>query len=144
MEIEEKQRVNADPQHKKTHRIRERKNKVLYNFKVAKNSGGKKWESNGFTVMDTQDPIRELFPKKAERKNKKGLHIYSGTQNFFMEKIYHIYAGDKCLMHSLREQEFLPAWRAIQSMIAIVNTEYKIEDLSYEELLVNKELEASY
>ena len=61
-----------------------------------------------------------------------------------MEKIYHIYARDKCLMQSLKEQEFLPAWRAVQSMIAIVNTEYKIEDLSYEELLVNKELEASY
>jgi len=101
MEIEEKQRVNADPQHKKMRQIR-------------------------------------------GRKSKKRLHIYSGTQNFFMEKIYHIYAGNICLMHSLKEQDFLPAWRTVQNMIAIMNTEYKVEDLSYEELLVNKELEASY
>ena len=47
-------------------------------------------------------------------------------------------------MHSLKEQDFLPAWRTVQNMIAIMNTEYKVEDLSYEELLVNKELEASY
>ena len=62
------------------------------------------------------------------------------------EKIYHIYAKDKCLFHSVKEDEFKTTWEALNNMIGIIKTEYTVDDLSYEELLVNKKLvsESSY
>ena len=56
-----------------------------------------------------------------------------------MEKIYHIYAKDKCLFHSLKEEEFKHTWKQLKSMVGLMKTDYTIEDLSYEELVVNKE-----
>jgi hypothetical protein len=61
-----------------------------------------------------------------------------------MQKIYHIYAKDKCIMHSIKEEEFSIAWETLTRMVGIMKTEYSVNDLSYEELLMRKELEASY
>ena len=61
-----------------------------------------------------------------------------------MEKVYHIYAKDKCIMHSIKEEEFSIAWETLTRMVGIMKTEYSVNDLSYEELLMRKELEASY
>jgi len=63
-----------------------------------------------------------------------------------MEKVYHIYAKDKCIFHSVKEEEFTTTWNNLNHMIGIMHTDYSIEDLSYEELIVNKEvtLSASY
>jgi hypothetical protein len=63
-----------------------------------------------------------------------------------MEKVYHIYAKDRCLFHSLKEEEFSTTWDILNNMIGIMKTDYLIEDLSYEELSVNKEvaLNSSY
>ena len=55
------------------------------------------------------------------------------------DKVYHIYAKDKCLFHSLKEEEFEPTWNTIKNLVGIMKTDYNVEDLSYEELLVNKE-----
>jgi hypothetical protein len=52
-----------------------------------------------------------------------------------MEKVYHIYAKDKCLFHSLREEDFKSTWKQLNSMVGLMKTDYTIEDLSYEELL---------
>jgi hypothetical protein len=57
-----------------------------------------------------------------------------------MEKIYHIYAGDKCLFHSIKEDEFSTTWNTLKNMVEIMKTDYNAEDLSYEELIVNKEI----
>lgn len=57
-----------------------------------------------------------------------------------MEKIYHIYAKDKCLFHSVKEEEFEATWRTLNNMVGIMKTDYNTEDLSYEELFVNKEV----
>jgi hypothetical protein len=57
-----------------------------------------------------------------------------------MEKIYHIYAKNKCLFHSIKEDEFQTTWNTINNMVGIMKTDYVIEDLSYEELLINKEV----
>jgi len=57
-----------------------------------------------------------------------------------MEKIYHIYAKDKCLFHSVKEEEFEATWRTLNNMVGIMKTDYNAEDLSYEELFVNKEV----
>lgn len=54
-----------------------------------------------------------------------------------MEKIYHIYAGNNCLMHSIPEEEFSVAWKILNQLVGIVHTTYTTEDLSYEELYVN-------
>ena len=56
-----------------------------------------------------------------------------------MEKIYHIYAKDRCLFHSIKEEEFGVTWKTLNNMVGLMKTDYKIEDLSYEELSVNKE-----
>jgi len=57
-----------------------------------------------------------------------------------MEKIYHIYAKDRCLFHSIKEEEFQTTWKTLKNMVGIMKTDYSIEDLSYEELMVNREM----
>ena len=57
-----------------------------------------------------------------------------------MEKVYHIYAKDKCLFHSIKEDEFHTTWNTLNNMVGLMNTDYSVEDLSYEELCVNKEI----
>ena len=56
------------------------------------------------------------------------------------EKIYHIYAKDKCIFHSVREDEFRTTWETLNNMVGIMKTEYSVDDLTYEELMVNKDV----
>ena len=56
------------------------------------------------------------------------------------EKMYHIYAKDKCIFHSLKEEEFGTTWNTLYHMVGIMKTDYNVEDLSYEELIINKEI----
>ena len=60
--------------------------------------------------------------------------------NTHKEKIYHIYAKDRCLFHSIKEEEFITTWSTIQNMVGLMKTDYTTDDLSYEELIVNKEV----
>ena len=62
------------------------------------------------------------------------------------EKIYHIYAKDRCIFHSIKEDEFRKTWDTLNNMVGIMKTEYSVDDLSYEELVVNKQtiLESSH
>lgn len=55
-----------------------------------------------------------------------------------VEKIYHIYAKENCLFHSLKEEEFYTTWNTLKTMVGLMKTDYELDDLSYEELLVNK------
>ena len=57
-----------------------------------------------------------------------------------MEKIYHIYAKDKCLYHSLTEEEFKNTWKQLKTMVGLMKTDYSADDLTYEELLLNREM----
>lgn len=57
-----------------------------------------------------------------------------------MEKVYHIYAKDRCLLHSIKEEEFHTTWKTLNNMVGLMKTDYTSDDLSYEELLVNKEI----
>ena len=50
-----------------------------------------------------------------------------------MEKVYHIYAKDKCLYRSLKEEEFQKIWSTLKGMVGLMKTDYILEDLSYEE-----------
>lgn len=55
-----------------------------------------------------------------------------------LEKIYHIYAKKNCLFHSLKEEEFYTTWNTLKTMVGLMKTDYSLDDLSYEELLVNR------
>jgi hypothetical protein len=56
------------------------------------------------------------------------------------EKIYHIYAKDQCIYHSLSEDKFSDTWDMLHKMVEFLGKNISKEDLSYEELYVNKEL----
>jgi hypothetical protein len=57
-----------------------------------------------------------------------------------MEKIYHIYAKNHCLVHSIKEEEFNSIWSTVKNLVTILNSDYSESDLSYEELIINKEI----
>ena len=60
-------------------------------------------------------------------------------------KIYHIYAKDKCVMASVKEEDFRVTWNTIKGMVGLMHTSYKEDDLSYECVTVEREFdEASY
>ena len=56
------------------------------------------------------------------------------------EKVYHIYAKDQCIYHSLSEEKFCETWDMLHKMVELLGRNVSAEDLSYEELHVNKEL----
>jgi hypothetical protein len=57
-----------------------------------------------------------------------------------MNKIYHIYAKDRCLFHSVSEEEFPVIWNTLNNMVGLMKTDYTQEDLTYEELVMNKDI----
>jgi len=56
------------------------------------------------------------------------------------QKVYHIYAKNRCIMPSVNEEEFRTVWETLQALVRVMRTDYNIEDLSYEELTINKEI----
>ena len=58
---------------------------------------------------------------------------------FMTCKVYHIYAKDQCLFHSIKEEEFRTTWNTLRNMVGLMKTDYTCDDLSYEELVINKE-----
>ena len=56
------------------------------------------------------------------------------------EKVYHIYAKGRCIYHSLSENKFSETWEMIHRMIDLLDLDLTKEDLSYEQLNVNKEV----
>ena len=56
-----------------------------------------------------------------------------------MEKVYHIYAKDKCILHSIKEEDFESTWSTIKNLVGLMKTDYSSDDLSYVELQINKE-----
>jgi hypothetical protein len=51
-----------------------------------------------------------------------------------MEKVYHIYAKKECLYNNLSEDQFNHTWETLKGMVGLMKTDYKLEDLSYEEV----------
>ena len=49
-------------------------------------------------------------------------------------------AKNKCLFHSINEDEFETTWKILKRLVGLMHTDYRIEDLSYEELTVNRRL----
>jgi hypothetical protein len=62
------------------------------------------------------------------------------------EKIYHIYAKNQCVYHSLSEEKFSETWEMLHRMVEFLDMNVQKEDLQYEEIMLNKEviLNSSY
>ena len=56
------------------------------------------------------------------------------------EKIYHIYAKDQCIYHSLSKEKFEEIWEMLHRMVDLIDVRLTKEDFSYEELVMNKEV----
>ena len=50
------------------------------------------------------------------------------------EKVYHIYARDRCLYHNLGLEDFEEKWEMLNIMVGILKTDYQVEDLDYTEV----------
>ena len=62
------------------------------------------------------------------------------------QKVFHIYAKDRCLYHNLGLEDFKEKWEMLNVMVGLLKTDYQEEDLDYtevEETPTNGE-EASY
>ena len=62
------------------------------------------------------------------------------------QKVFHIYAKDRCLYHNLDVEDFKEKWEMLNIMVGILKTDYQTDDLQYvevEETPTNKE-ENSY
>ena len=57
---------------------------------------------------------------------------------------FHIYAKEKCLFNNLNKEDFQNKWETLRGMVGLMKTEYEVEDLSYEKVLLEHESEASY
>jgi hypothetical protein len=55
------------------------------------------------------------------------------------EKLYHIYLKENCIYHSLSKEDFEKTLNALYHLIEVVGN-YQKEDLSYEEVELNREL----
>ena len=47
------------------------------------------------------------------------------------EKVFHIYAKDRCLYHNLDVEDFKEKWEMLNIMVGILKTDYQTDDLSY-------------
>jgi hypothetical protein len=57
-----------------------------------------------------------------------------------MEKIYHIYIKNKCVLHTIEEKDFQITLSNLKNLVSLLDVEYNTEDITYEELVMNKEL----
>jgi hypothetical protein len=64
---------------------------------------------------------------------------------FMTEKVYHIYAKDRCIYHSLKKEEFEIVWESLNNLVEIY-TEVGRSDLQYEVVTKNLHMihEGSY
>jgi hypothetical protein len=65
-------------------------------------------------------------------------------KNLTPTKVYHIYLKNECIFSNIKEDEFRTTWTTLNSIVGLMKTDYNIEDLSYEELTVQKLEECSY
>ena len=50
------------------------------------------------------------------------------------EKVFHIYAKDRCLYHNLDLEDFKEKWEMLNIMVGVLKTDYQAEDLDYTEV----------
>ena len=63
------------------------------------------------------------------------------------EKVFHIYAKNRCLYHNLGLEDFQEKWEMLNVMVGLLKTDYQVEDLDYtavEEPPTSPQEESSY
>ena len=63
------------------------------------------------------------------------------------EKVFHIYAKNRCLYHNLDLEDFKEKWEMLNVMVGLLKTDYQVEDLDYtavEETPTSPQEESSY
>ena len=40
------------------------------------------------------------------------------------EKMFHIYAKDRCLFHNIKEEEFRVTWNTLKGIVGLMQTDY--------------------
>ena len=63
------------------------------------------------------------------------------------EKVFHIYAKNRCLYHNLGLEDFQEKWEMLNVMVGLLKTDYQVEDLDYtavEETSTSPQEESSY
>jgi len=55
-------------------------------------------------------------------------------------KVYHVYAKNECLYNNLSERQFNRVWETLKGMVGLMKTNYELEDLSYEEVEVIRQV----
>lgn len=53
-------------------------------------------------------------------------------------KFFHIYAKDECIMPCVKEEDFKVTWNTLNAIVGLMQTDYQSEDLSYEEVTINR------
>jgi hypothetical protein len=56
-----------------------------------------------------------------------------------MEKVYHIYIKDKCVLHSIKEEDFQETYSCLKKLVNLLDISYNEKDITYEELTSHKE-----
>ena len=57
--------------------------------------------------------------------------IKNPPEKFDPEKVYHIYAKNRCLYHNLNVEDFIEKWEMLNIMVGVLKTDYQTDDLSY-------------
>ena len=57
------------------------------------------------------------------------------------EKIYHIYLKGKCVYNCLNEKKFTDIYNTMREMVELLDTQYNIEDITFEVVETIKTLE---
>ena len=60
--------------------------------------------------------------------------IKNPPENIETEKVFHIYAKDRCLYHNLGLEDFKEKWEMLNVMVGLLKTDYQEEDLDYTEV----------
>ena len=47
------------------------------------------------------------------------------------EKVFHIYAKNRCLYHNLGLEDFQEKWEMLNVMVGLLKTDYQVEALDY-------------
>ena len=50
------------------------------------------------------------------------------------DKVYHIYAKDRCLYHNLKREDFEEKWEMLRNMVGLMKTDYSESDLQFVEI----------
>lgn len=71
--------------------------------------------------------------------------IKNSPEKNSVEKVFHIYLKDECVLNSLSEEKFNESWEILSSLVGLMRTDYVMDDLSYEEVEAHvRDVESSY